>query len=153
MDTERNHAVENARGHLEAIRAAYDALALCKGDLAGRNLASDSKALLREHGYDGSNSDAVANAIRDAMREAPLSVEVRSLWHVPGGQSEPGEYCILLSTGGPALRLMGELSEYGEPESVTLEHQDWGTPWTPYDTTASDDEALLWFAQLFWYGS
>src|SRR3989304_3914771 len=66
---------------------------------------------------------------REAIEEDPLSVEVRSDWHEPGGDSDPGEYCILLCTGGPAVRIIGRLDTHSEPPSARLQYQDWGTPW------------------------
>lgn len=69
---------------------------------------------------------------RQVITEDALSVQVRSDWHNPGEDSEASEFMILLCTGGPAVRIIGELSEYKEPESARLEYQDWGTPWTSY---------------------
>src|ERR1041384_3334165 len=67
------------------------------------------------------------------IQEDALSVEVRSEWHSPGDANgiENGEFQILLSTGGPAARIMGELRD-GEPHRAWLEVQDWGTSWTQY---------------------
>lgn len=124
--------------------------------------------------------DAVSNdpdqqdPIREHIQESPLSVQVRSGWHTPGdAPTMPSEYEILLTTGGPGLRIVGELDEYDEPASATLEWQDWGTPWTTYQPTISRkiregkigeyeiDEGqlvpnaeaiLLSFARHFYYG-
>lgn len=135
-------------------------------------------------GPDNRGEDAVD--ARERITESALSVEVRSPWYAPGegvrrmGTDSvyplaPAEYCILLSTGGPALRLMGDLSEHGEPESARLEAQDWGTPRTEirigdlaerltgnrYDKLGIDDmvkagdavrEYLLDFARQFYFG-
>jgi hypothetical protein len=63
---------------------------------------------------------------------------------------EPTEFQVLITTGGPGLRLTGELCN-GEPERCWLEHQDWGTPWTRWFDQYGD--ARLWFAGLFcWEG-
>ena len=96
----------------------------------------------------------MAEAIEDAMRESPLSVEVRSGWYDPCvGSDGPEEFCILLSTGGPALRIVGELNDWAEPARCWMEHQDWGTPWTRYfSRTEGRCEAIKWFASLFHYG-
>ena len=68
--------------------------------------------------------------------------------------AEPGDYCILLTCGGPALRITGELRGWPavavEPCGFQLEYQDWGTPWTCY--TDADADALDWFTGLFYYG-
>jgi len=89
----------------------------------------------------------------EAIQEDPLSVEVRLDWHSPGdGNDKPTEYNILLCTGGPAVRIIGELDEYGEPETAKLEYQDWFTPWVRYANTSSEeDEALLTYAREFYY--
>ena len=65
----------------------------------------------------------------DQLREMPLSIEFRSGWQdvLP---LEVSEFCILLSTGGPACRIVGGINSDGEPFHARLEYQDWGTPWT-----------------------
>ena len=65
---------------------------------------------------------------RQRIQEDPFSVEVRSDWTTPGEPLEPSEFTILLCTGGPAVRIVGELN-LGEPCRAWLEYQDWGTPW------------------------
>ena len=90
---------------------------------------------------------------RQAIEEGPLSVEVRSGWHDPGRDRIPTEYMILLCTGGPAVRIVGELNQYQEPETARIEYQDWFTPWEAYDGTSSgEDNALLTYARQFYFG-
>lgn len=86
------------------------------------------------------------------IQEDALSVEVRTGWHMPGDTeaSKPEEYTILLSTGGPATRIIGELDQYGEPKTARLEAQDWFTPWTEY--RESDESVLLEYARCFYFG-
>jgi hypothetical protein len=149
-----SHAEQNAEGWSDQITAAWEAYGFCLEEGEGKYLSREAKAVLKEHGFDGTNHDTVAEWIADAMREAPLSVDIREGWKSPGeGASlEPTEFQILLSTGGPALRVMGELN-HGEPSRCWLEHQDWGTPWTRYfSRSAERASALLWFASLFYYG-
>ena len=92
---------------------------------------------------------------RQAIDEDPLEISVRSDWHTPGSvEDKPSEYKILLCTGGPAVRIIGELNEYQEPDNARLQHQDWGTPWTdffPEDDNAED--ILLEYARCFYFGS
>ena len=89
------------------------------------------------------------------ISESVLEVLVRGDWHTPGEHSEDAEFEILLTTGGPALRIRGELDHQGEPRRAWLEHQDWGTPWTPFwDATTAPHDApstLLAFASHFLY--
>jgi hypothetical protein len=82
----------------------------------------------------------------------PLSLEVRSGWERPGDPLTPLEYRILLCTGGPAVRILGTLNEYGEPIAASLQHQDWHEPWKHlYIESESAREALLEYAQRFYF--
>ena len=88
------------------------------------------------------------------LDEDPLSVQVRSAWYTPGSEGEdldnaPAEFTILLCTGGPAVRIMGELDEHGDPHRAWIEYQDWGTPWTQYFDASQ--ATLLSYAQHFLY--
>jgi len=155
-ETEQTSAAEqNGRGWLDTITAACEAYGFCAEEGDGKYLSLEAKAVLREHGYDGTNHADIAEYIHDAMLSAPLSLQVRDGWHEPRGgayEATPEEFQILLSTGGPALRLIGEL-EGAEPSRCWLEIQDWGTPWLPcHAKHAREVDALLWFAGLFYYG-
>ncbi len=81
---------------------------------------------LREAGDDFKRERARCDIMED-----PLEVTVRSGWRAPGEDrdAKPEEFCILLSTGGPASRIIGTLDAFGQPETARLEVQDWGTPW------------------------
>ncbi len=87
---------------------------------------------------------------RETIQEDPLSVEVRSAWHTPGAEASPDEFKILLSTGGPATQIIGELNEHGEPITAQLQAQDWFTSWTTY--READEETLLKYCQQFFFG-
>ena len=84
---------------------------------------------------------------RDAILEDALSVEVRSDWHTPGDSGADTAYCILLSTGGPAARIVGDLDQWKQPSSATLQVQDWCTPWTDY--RGADEDTMLKYARCF----
>lgn len=128
---------------------------------------------LRKANEEEGNKEFSEDAIEDARRaieEDALSVQVRSDWFEPcSGQKDrkAHEYEILLCTGGPACRIIGELNEHGEPETARLEVQDWFQPWTqirPFvsgeprdgrldDTTVFDSEPiLLEYARCFYFG-
>ena len=139
-------AIENAKGWYESI---------CE-------MVATLKSVQAANGkYGGSNKEDYA---RDRIHESVLSVEVRSGWSAPGDKyAKPKEYSILLTTGGPALRLIGDLDEYGQPETARLEYQDWGTPWTEYNPGHHEDafkpedydaydSTLLAFASCFYFG-
>ena len=125
--TEKNHAKDNAVSNLESIVEMVTAL-------------------------DTEDEDAREGAIQ-AINEDPLSVEVRSDWHTPGEViAKNTEYRILLSWGGPACHIIGELNEHNEPETAVIEYQDWGTPWTALeDVTDDQTEALLTYARQFYF--
>lgn len=125
---EEEQGIQNARGWMETIQ-----------DQVERVTNDDDK--IRE------------NAMQE-IQEGPLSVEVRSGWYVPGNQHENGaeEYRILLTTGGPALRIIGDLGQYGTPENARLEWQDWFKPWTEHRLTTKQAEDLLTYACQFYFG-
>ena len=104
-------------------------------------------ALQAAHNADEEVGDKVEECER-TIHESVLSVCVRSDWHSPGEIGEPDEYHILLSTGGPALRIWGKLGDHGEAISAELQMQDWGTPWGRYP---APEAVLLDFAQNFYF--
>ena len=106
--------------------------------------AEELAELESEAGECASEDDA-----RDRIMEDPLSLQVRSDWRDIGGDSDAVEYCLLLTTGGPAVRFVGDLYQ-GEPSSAILEVQDWGTPWTEW--READPDTLLAYARVFYYG-
>ena len=100
-----------------------------------------------------SGDEEAADSAREAATESVLSVEVRDGWRTPGSDSlGPEEFLILLATGGPAARIVGELGEYNQPERIRVQWQDWFTPWTDLATVEADDEALTAFAAQFYFG-
>jgi hypothetical protein len=92
---------------------------------------------------------------RERIQEDALSLEVRSDWYSPGADADddarkPAEFCLLLTTGGPAVRIVGDLDEHGEPSRPRLQVQDWGKPWTEY--LDADSAVLLAYCQCFYFG-
>jgi hypothetical protein len=91
-------------------------------------------------------------AAEQAIREDALEVCVRSGWVAQlDKETKPEEFVILLATGGPAYRLVGSLED-GQPESVRLDHQNWGTPWTKVELTPEENSAALTYASVFYFG-
>lgn len=98
---------------------------------------------------------------REAILDDALSVEIGGWWS-PGSDPEPDEFRILLSTGGPAVRLIGSLGQHNEPDRVQLQVQDWFKPWTTVDYIPSQtegeegefvkSEVLEAYAGCFYYG-
>lgn len=106
-----------------------------------------------EFGY-YQGGEVTADDMEQRIHADPLCVEVRSDWHTPGDKEgdKSGEYNILLCWGGPACRITGDLSDYGEPETAQIEHQDWGTPWKNYPISGEDRDIVLDYARCFYFG-
>ena len=100
---------------------------------------------------DDADEDAREEA-REAVHMDPLSVEVRSGWHVPGDKPEIDEFRILLTTGGPAVQIIGEVDSWGQPVNPRLQVQDWFLPWTEFPTSGDEDEALQAYCNEFYFG-
>ena len=135
--TETDHAKQNAASWMKSI----------VGMIAAMEKAEDER---EETTFDGETFDA--DGWRERIQECPLSIQVRTGWRTPGEKAEDEEFNILLSTGGPALRIVGDLGKYNSPENPRLQFQDWGTPWTEYATDADQDEALEKFCAQFYFG-
>jgi hypothetical protein len=59
---------------------------------------------------------------------------------------------ILLCTGGPAVRIRGELDRYSEPEKPRIEYQDWFTPWQTLPGLSDEgNDALFEYSRQFYY--
>ena len=88
------------------------------------------------------------------IQEDPLSVEVRRGWgsYDDAGNLRPEEFRILLCTGGPAVQIMGELDDHGEPSRAWIEYQDWGTSWIERVNEEGDQDTLLTYARQFYFG-
>lgn len=158
-DTER--AKEQARAQLDSIIEMvkrYKHCQECNGDdceLTDEEILNGLEILYKE-GMTASEEDKESyhneDDARQRIEEAPLSVQVRSDWHNPGEDSSATEYEILLCTGGPAVRIVGDLDEHNQPENVKLEYQDWFTPWIRYGNTSSDEDSLLLeYANCFYF--
>jgi len=144
------HARECGTAADQMISALYAVSQFGYEQVDGRDLDAQAKSMLREFGYPKAIDRSELNeAVFNHAYEIPLSVLVRNGWHVPGesGDTEPEEYEILLSTGGPAVRLHGYFGANDNIRSIDLEVQEWFTPWT--EVPSSDSEALEWFAALF----
>jgi hypothetical protein len=123
-----NHALDQARAQFESINDMVDALMAA---------------------HEACDYEQVEEA-QQAIYDDPLSVQVRSDWANPGDDMVPVEYCILLCTGGPAVRIVGDLNDWKEPESARMEYQDWFTPWEKYD--GANQDVMLQYAQQFYFG-
>ena len=129
-DKDNKHAIDNAVAGLASIKEmleAYDK-AVEEGD------------------------QSVIESTEQQIHEDPLELTVRSGWYNPydrKADKKPAEFFILLSTGCPASRIIGQLDNNLDVESARLEWQDWGTPWTEHRTTAEEEEILKRYAGFF----
>ena len=130
--TKENHALNNAIGHIESM-------------------VEDFK---KDQQLQESNDYNQQDELRESILNSALSVEFRSGWYSsPESITDlrPEEFKILLTWGGPALRITGELDDYG-PVNPKLQYQDWGTPWTDFEITEDQQNALNWFCNCFYFG-
>jgi len=152
-------AADQARAQLEAIRIWHQAYQFC--DREGQDFDeqhSDVQSFLKEEMDWEHDPDHMStrDAICELVVEDALEVKVKSDWHALGENPELGEYMILLCTGGPAVRIVGEL-ESDQPMTAKLQSQSWFTPWTDYgmeyghSISTEDTEALLWYAEQFYW--
>lgn len=98
------------------------------------------------------DQEAIEHA-EQVIHEDPLSVQVRDGWRNPGEKGEPEEFSILLCTGGPAVRIIGELDDYNEPSSAVIQYQDWGTPWPDWAISRRDgpQAIILDYCRCFYF--
>ncbi|MGC8517932.1 MAG: hypothetical protein ACP5P4_05305 [Steroidobacteraceae bacterium] len=140
-----------------ALECDYDRLEDLRGtvsDLDSVDYTKDEKTELAAELAELEEAAGECESRDDAERriqESPLSVEVRSGWHTPGEPSDSAEFCILLSTGGPATRIIGELDN-GEPTRARIQAQNWFTVWTDYTGSAISRDDLLTYCRCFYFG-
>jgi hypothetical protein len=154
--TDNAHAIDNARAHLSTIEALWEAddfLEDPRRDADGFAELSDAareqlRDLLNVESFDDLGRDD-AEQLEAAAREQVLSACVRSCWTPVSEPLSAGEFELLLSTGGPACRIVGDLDDHGDPSRAEIQWQDWGTPWTALAGQRCD--ALDWFAGLFYW--
>lgn len=150
-----SHARQSARGTLKCITEDLARLTLAErwdeSDLDDRvDLCRKAGISVFAARHDECPIDH--DEAQETIDHGPLSVEVRSGWYTPGDTPEPSDYCLLMGTGGPAVRIRGELGQWNQPSTARLECQDWFTPWTEVETTTEENDVLLAYASRFYYG-
>jgi len=133
---------------VHALQCDFDRLEELQ-DMEQGDMSDDEKEELQELTEQASGYDS-EDAVREAINNDPLSVEVRSDWHSLGETLEASEFRILLCTGGPAAQIRGELDEHNEPCRAWIEYQDWGTTWTRFFD--AEQETLLDYCRQFYFG-
>jgi len=83
----------------------------------------------------------------DEMEEAEREIK-ESVY----GVGTVKNFILTLAGGGPAVRLFGELDQ-DYPATVSLQYQDWGTPWIDYPLSSEDEGKLLEICNMFYFGA
>lgn len=96
-----------------------------------------------------SNGMASEDEAIEAIEQDPLSVETRSDWVSTWETMFPGEFRILLCTGGPHVEIVGDLDHYKQPCSVRILYKDWGTHGELF---GFDHESVLRYCSVFFFG-
>lgn len=111
----------------------------------GPSYENDAEAWAGENPEDAEELDELTEAAgeceseeeaHDRITEDPLSIRV--FGERRGDKWEPDRFEVLLTTGGPAVRIVGDLDEQYQPSRPRLEVQDWGKPWTEYSPADRD---------------
>ena len=131
-EEKENGGMDQARAHLDSIVELIDAYEKALGE--------------GEAELDG--DILTAEKIEQRIQETPLEISVRSGWSCPG-KLEAEEYMILLCTGRPAVRIIGTLDQYLEPENASIQGQDWFTKWETLHTNWGEEERIQRFASFF----
>lgn len=141
--------LEELRSAMDEYRSALEDADLNDHVYRDNYISDDDFAELEELEADADGNDCWDDAVQ-VICEDPLSVLVRDDWHIPDGDADCTEYELLLGTGGPAIRIRGTLDTYGQPDSATLQVQDWFKPWTNFE--GGDESVLLRYASYFYFG-
>lgn len=147
---ELGSAITDANDALDGTLENHDALVAAEQALTDWDNSADGEELASLEAEAGENTDE--DRAREAIQHDALDVQVREDWKNPGEESKPSEFMILLCTGGPAVRVMGDLDDYMTPCRAYIEYQDWGTPWTMLDSSYVDQATLLEYCQQFYFG-
>lgn len=142
-DNARNQAITQMQ-HIEDLLGALNMDWEFLEDLQDHCEDEDLETLqeLTEQAADCESQDEAL----ERLVENPHDIQFRSGWESDKDELSPSEFSITLCTGGPAVRIRGELDHNGYPSRAWVEYQDWGTPWTElgsYQSTALDYAQLL----------
>ena len=162
-DKDNAHAIGNANSHLDSLNALgvllgfidsganFEELATLEGDDDFDGDGAKFREACAELGQDTEYVTDEDEA-RSIIDEYGLAVE----WIAKRGGHDTSwsfwGFEWLLSTGGPACRVVARCDEHGHCESARIEWQDWFQPWTALDADVQDN-ALLVLSYMGSYGS
>lgn len=97
--------------------------------------------------------ERIKDDAEQAIHDDPLDIEYRAGWYSAGQDmpEKPEEFRVLVTTGGPAVRIIGELDARGSIDRARLQVQDWGTTWTDFFST--DQSVLIRYCEMIGVGS
>ena len=112
-----------------------------------RRFDDEMRALIECANYDRKTAECEGETLdheqaRDRLEEGPLSFERLITDH----RHESIQWEILLSTGGPASRVLVSTDYDGHIESAVYQFQDWFQPWTAAED--QDEELVKEYASL-----
>ena len=146
-DNARNQAVAQMQyieDLLGALNMDWDQYSDLK-DYDPSDLDEDDLETLRELTELAADCESQDEAL-ERLEENPLSILYRSGWESDTSDLTPQEFEILLCTGGPAVRIRGELDHNGYPSRAWVEYCDWYSGWMElghYQSTALEYAQLL----------
>lgn len=121
------NALESIRDMVAALQCDYDRLQELRDNEERDDEETEELTALEQAAGDCADEDEA----RERIQDDPLSIEYRSDWSTDKTALEAAEVCLLLTTGGPAVRIIAELRD-GCAHRPLLQVQDWGTNWTDY---------------------
>lgn len=88
-----------------------------------------------------------------AIEEDPLEIQYCTGWYSisEGTPEKPKEFYVLITTGGPAVRIMGEFDQHGNITRAYMQVQDWFTPWV--DVYHADQDTLIRYCEIVGVGA
>lgn len=95
------------------------------------------------------NFNEDSDEARDQIMDDPLEITYRTGWLNHGevcdgiDKGSIEECCILLCTGGPAVRILCDVDHRGALSRPIVQYQDWGTPWTELLSITSEQRNAL----------
>lgn len=140
-------AMSSIRDMVAAYQCDYDRLEELRDEENPSKAEKEELAELLEAAGDCESKEDAERRIQ----EDPLSLQFRSGWCASREEMEPEEFELLLGTGGPAVRIIGEIDN-GEACNPILQVQDWFKPWTQHIVTGDDYAALEAYCRCFYMG-
>ena len=129
-DRARNQAISQME-YIEGLLSAYNIdwdLYEDLRDCDQSDLDEDDLETLQELIEQADGCESRDEAL-ERLENNPLEILFRSDWEYDTDHFTPSEFVILLCSGGPAVRIRGELDHNGYPSRAWVEYHDWGTPW------------------------